>query len=151
MSGKSFHFSLDSVLQLRKHETEMVRRRLQDAAAALRRAEHAAEQAENVLSDRIQADLPAGAGGVASFQRLAGFREDARRKLNEAKRKIEVLSAREEETRRELVLRRQEEESLEQLYQEEKAAFEKTQEEAEMAFLDEQAVTTYNRQRSAQR
>src|SRR5690625_5885747 len=89
----------------------MVRRRLQDAAAALRRAEHAAEQAENVLSDRMQADLPAATGGVASIQRLAGFREDARRKLREARRKIEVLSAREEETRRELVLRRQEEES----------------------------------------
>src|SRR5690625_7622141 len=106
MSGKSFHFSLDSVLQLRKHETEMVRRRLQDAAAALRRAEHAAEQAENVLSDRMQADLPAATGGAASIQRLAGFREDARRKLSEARRKIAVLAAPQEETRRELVRRR---------------------------------------------
>ena len=151
MSGKSFHFSLDSVLRLRKHETEMVRRQLQEAAAALRRAEQLASEAEGVLSARIKADLPAAEGGVASMQRLAGFREDARRKLNQARRKIQDLSVREEETRRELVMRRQEEETLQQLYETEKAAFIKTQEDAEMAFLDEQAVTNYNRRQSTQR
>lgn len=145
MTGKSFRFSLEPVLRLRKHETDLARRHLEQAVDARRDAEALVEKAEAILSDRVMQLVPEGPTGTTVIQRIATFREDARRKLETARHHLAKLEAVEEEARRYLTERQRREETLEQLRTAEKVEHDAEAEATELAFIDEQALAGYNR------
>lgn len=145
MSGKSFRFSLEPVLRLRKHETDVARRRLERAVAARREAEKIVAEAEDILNERVSRQHPHGPIGTMAMRRMATFREDARQKLDLARQRLVELLRAEEEARRMLVERQRDEETLEQLRDEEQNAFSKDALAAEYAFTDEQALSGYLR------
>jgi flagellar protein FliJ len=145
MTGKSFQFSLESVLRLRKHETETARRQLERIAAMRQSAEMCVAEAERVLNDHMSRPLAGGSLGPEAFRRHASYRAEARTKLDEARRRVDELARTEEEARKRLVERSRDEESLQQLYDDERMEHIAEQDAAEAAFLDEQAITGYNR------
>jgi flagellar protein FliJ len=149
MSGKNFQFSLESVLRLRKHETESARRQLERVATMRATAEAVMEEAERILYENVHRPVNTGTLGPSAFRRHNSFREEARMRLEAARVRVAELKRAEEEARSRLVERRRDEESLEQLYDEEHSVHRATQEAADAAFLDEQAITGYNRQRVA--
>jgi flagellar protein FliJ len=146
MPGKSFQFSLDSVLRIRKHETETARRQLQRVAAMRAAAEDVVAEAERVLTEHVRRPLEY-SGGPAAFLRHASYRDEARVRLESARRRVSELERAEEEARARLVERRREEESLQQLHDEERLVHITSHESAEAACLDEQALSGFNRQR----
>lgn len=148
MAGRSFRFSLDSVLRLRKHETDLARRRLERAVAARDEAERLVAEAENILSDRVMNLIPPGSTGTTTMRRIATFREDARQKLEVARHQLAELIKMEEQARRLLIERQRDEEALDQLREAEKDEHDKTAQAAELAFIDEQALSGYIRKHS---
>lgn len=147
MTGKSFQFSLDSVLQLRKHETETARRQLERIALMRAEAEATVAAAERLLDDFVSQPLASGATGPEAFRRRASYRDQARQRLDEARKRLLELGRTEEEARQRLIERQRKEESMQQLHDEEQVEHVAEQSAAEAAFLDEQAITGFNRQR----
>ncbi len=145
MAGKTFRFSLDHVLRLRKHQTEEARRHLERAVEARRDAERLVAEAESILSDRVMQNIPDGPTGSTVIQRIATFREDARRKLEIARHQLNKLKQVEDEARRFLTERRRNEETLEQLREAEKDEHDSEVAASELAFIDEQALAGYLR------
>lgn len=146
MPGKSFQFSLDSVLRIRKHEAETARRQLQRVAAMRAAAQEMVAEAERMLSEQVNRPL-SNSGGPASFLRHASYRDEARLRLEAARKRVQELERAEEEARARLVERSRDEESLQQLHDEERLVHVTNHESSEAAFLDEQALSGFNRQR----
>lgn len=148
MAGKKFHFSLSSVLRLRMHETECAR---QDLSSILRRREEQVESAElarRELDDIVQSRA-GGAIGQRELSRHEAFRSQAQKRLEEATRMLERLENMEHEARLRLIDRKAAEEALKQLRADEEVKFWKEHRADETKFLDEQAITSYQRQRRA--
>lgn len=148
MSGKKFHFSLSSVLKLRMHETECAR---QDLSSILRRREQYELVAEQVRAelDRIVRSRATGAIGQHALLKHEAFRTQAQQRLEEVNRMIEHLKEREHDSRIRLIERKAAEEALNQLRADEEARFWKEHRSTETKFLDEQAISSYHRQRRA--
>jgi flagellar FliJ protein len=149
MAGKTFRFSLQRVLDLREREAE-------EAERALARAVRARREKEEVLAAarrrRAEACAPPATGPLdpAALRRRAGFLDDLRRAEGEAARQLDRLRRQEAEARRALMARRRPEEALRVLRDNEATAHRRAQDEAELAFLDEQAVAGHTRkQRTA--
>lgn len=148
MPGKSFHFSLFSVLKLRMHETESARQDLAGILHQRERQEEEAEQARRKLDDIVRSRAT-GATGQRALSRHEAFRNQAQQRLDEANRMLEHLRARERDARLRLIERKAAEEALKQLREDEETKFWKEHRSAETKFLDEQAISSYQRQRRA--
>lgn len=148
MPGKRFHFSLSSVLKLRMHETESARQNLAGILRQREQQEEKAEHARRKLDDIVRSRVT-GATGQRELSRHEAFRNQAQQQLDEANRMLENLRAREREARLGLIERKAAEEALKQLREDEEAKFWKEQRSAETKFLDEQAISSYQRQRRA--
>lgn len=147
MPGKKFQFSLQSVLTLREHDAERAHQRL---ARAIRRRREQEARLEH-LRQRVR-DMTArapGEGTVApmTLRAYEAHRMAAQRACEAARERLETLRAKEAEARATWIAKRQDEEALQTLHDEEKAAFVKEREEAETAFLDEQAVLSFSRKK----
>lgn len=144
MPGKTFRFSLQKVLDLRQREAEEAERALGRAVRARR------EQEEHLAALRARRAAtcdaaPGGALGPATLRRHAGYLDDLRRAELDAARRLDRLVREEEAARHALAARRQPEEALHTLRDQEATAHRRTQAEAELAFLDEQAVSGHVR------
>lgn len=153
MAGRTFRFSLQNVLELRRREADSAELELSHAVRARRDQEAALEE---VRRHRASACDAAGASGrtpsdPASLRRSAGFLDDLRASEHEAGRRLERLLREEAEARRALVARRRPEEALRLLRDREADAHHRAIAEAEMAFLDEQAITGHARRQRASR
>ncbi|MFQ5571125.1 MAG: flagellar FliJ family protein [Rhodothermales bacterium] len=145
MAGKKFRFSLESVLKLRKYETERARQSLGRATIARKNQEEQVDDLRQRLSN-----LPGVTPGKVdplSLRRQAAFREDAERHYDQACEKLHSLSQREGKAREQLRSRHGAEESLHTLRRREKGQHKKEQDDAEGAFLDEQAISGFHRKR----
>ena len=148
MAGKKFRFSLESVLKLRKHETERARQHLGRAARARQ------EQEEHVRHMRHRLMTFSGAVTVGvvdpvALQRQVAFRRDAQHRYDQARTELSLRQQHEGEARRELRQKHSAEESLHVLREKEEALHKKAQQEAEDAFLDEQAVSGFFRKKAS--
>ena len=144
MAGKKFRFSLESVLKLRSHETERARQHL--GRAVLERQ----QQEEHVRHMRHRLMTFSGAVGLAdplTLQREAAFRQDAQHRYDQARSQLAMRRRDEGQAREELQKKHQAEESLQILREKEEALHRKAQQEAEDAFLDEQAISGFLRNR----
>lgn len=145
MSGKKFRFSLQKVLDLRRHETEHARHVLADAEADLEAKQAQLERARERLAECHRSTAHSGALRPAMLRKGEAFRQEARQAVTEARNAVAVCQQRVEEARAELQERRQAEEALEKLREQEKQQHEQEQAKAETAFLDEQAVLRFAR------
>lgn len=148
MSGKKFQFSLSSVLKLRMHETECARQDLSSILGRLQRQEREVEKVRSEL-DEIVRTRATGATGQYALSRHEAFRSQAQQHLEDASRMLERLKEQEQEARIRLMERKAAEEALKQLRADEEAKFWKEHRSVETKFLDEQAISSYRRQRRA--
>ncbi len=146
MAGKKFRFSLESVLKLRKHETERARQHLG------RVARERQEQEEHVrhMRHRLMSFGGAVTGVIdpVALQRQAAFRQDARHRYEQARTELATRQQREGQAREALRQKHGAEESLHILREKEEAVHKKAQQDAEGAFLDEQAISGFFRKQS---
>ena len=145
MSGNKFRFSLQSVLDLRTYETEKARFFLAQAVAERREQEQALARAERRLRELNENAPNAEFVDLRTLRQYDAFRQHARRMRDQARKRLDVLRQREDVARANWVEKRQAEESLQTLHDDEKRAHEKKTSDAEMAFLDEQAVMRFCR------
>ncbi|MEM1042271.1 MAG: flagellar export protein FliJ [Bacteroidota bacterium] len=144
MAGKTFRFSLQSVLDLRRREVE-------EAEHALGRAvQERREREEHLAATRrkraeAHAAMPDGPIDPTVLRRRAGFLGDLRSAEAEAARRLDVVREQETEARCALTARRQPEEALRVLRDQEASAHRRAQAKAEADFLDEQASTRHRR------
>ncbi len=145
MSGKKFLFSLRAVLKLRRHETQQAERTVLQAADARRAQEARVTEAQEKLAGLLGATPSRGGTGVARLRQAAAHRLRAQRAAEAEAQTLAERQAQEATAQRALVLTRRPEEALETLRDREQTAHRKTQADAELAFLDEQAVVAYCR------
>jgi hypothetical protein len=113
-----------------------------------REQEDALETARRRRADAC-AETPEGPFDPAALRRRAGFLDDIRRAEADAARRLDRLRREEAEAKRALTARRQPEEALRVLRDHEATAHHRTIADAEMAFLDEQAVAGHCRKQRA--
>jgi len=145
MPGKKFRFSLQKVLELRRHKTERARQALSNAERELDRKKEQLRQARKRLAKRQRGIGEGAALRSAELQQAGAFREDARQSVVKARAAVEEAQRRVEETRAELQEARHAEEAFEELRDQEKDEFDQEQTKAEIAFFDEQAVQRHAR------
>ena len=148
MAGKKFRFSLESVLKLRRHETERARRHLGSAARARQ------DQEEHVRHMRHRLMTFTGAATVGlvdsvALQRQGAFRQDAQHRYDQARTELAQRQQHEGQARRALREKHSAEESLQVLREKEQTLHKKAQQEAEDAFLDEQAIAGFFRKKAS--
>ena len=145
MPGKKFRFSLQKVLELRRHETEQARQALADAEHALEQKEAELERAQTRLAECRRRMEAARRQDPARIQQADAFRREARQTVDELREAVEAGRERVERARAEVQERRQGEEALEELRSQEKDQHDHEQEKASEAFFDEQAVIRHER------
>ena len=145
MSGNKFRFSLQSVLDLREYETEKARFFLAQAVAERREQEQALERSEQRLHELNERAPDADAADLKTLRQYDAFRQHARQLRDRARQRLDELRQREDAARSNWIEKRQAEESLQTLHDEEKQEHNKKVLEAELSFLDEQAVMRYCR------
>lgn len=145
MSGNKFRFSLQSVLDLREYETEKARFFLAQAVAERRDQEETLQRAEKRLIELNKNAPRADEVDLQTLRQYDAFRQHARQLRDRAADRLTELRRREDAARSNWIERRQEEERLQSLHNDEKSEHDKKVAEAEMAFLDEQAVMRYCR------
>ena len=143
MAGKKFRFSLESVLKLRRHETERARQYLGAAARERREQE---EQVRHMQHRLVSLKGPTtGVLDPIALRRQAAFRQDAQHRVDQASAELAQRRQREGQARLVLQKKHRAEESLQILREKEEARHKKEQEDAEGAFLDEQAISGFSR------
>jgi flagellar protein FliJ len=148
MTGKPFRFSLQPVLDFRRHEAEHAEATLAQAV----RARRAGEAALAEVTARYEAATREGADDIAdptTFLRHAAHRQQARRAVAAAAHEVDRLRVSEQRARRELLDRRRPEEALLTLRARARDDHRSAEASAELAFLDEQAVGAYRRRAAA--
>ena len=148
MAGKKFHFSLESVLKLRSHETECARQNLAAVREQIRDQEIRIADATARLDEVIQSRRT-GTVGQKSLSRLEAFRQEAQNRLDEERGRLEHLRHNEEDARVELMQRKGAEEAILSLKEQEKEKFWKEYYAVETGLLDEAAIAGFRRQRRA--
>lgn len=145
MSGNKFRFSLQSVLDLREYETDKARYFLAQAVSERRAQEEAVQRAEERLRELNENAPSPGDVDLQTLRQYDAFRQHARHLRDKAREQLDQLHQHEDAARANWVERRQAQESLETLHDGEKDEHDQKVAEAEMAFLDEQAVMRYCR------
>ena len=147
MAGKKFRFSLESVLTLRRYETERARQHLGQAAHDRQEQEEQVQRVKQRLM-RLVGTVTSHVDPV-SLRRKAAFRADAQRHYDQACSELDVRRQREGQAREYLLAKHGAEESLHVLREQEAVLHKKEQDAAEGAFLDEQAIAGFIRKRRA--
>ncbi len=151
MSGKRFHFSLQSVADLRAREAEQAEAALGQALLRVAAQAQVVERAEARLEAVVGGMGVAQSRGLQAVRQQEGFRRDARRDLQQAQRLLDSYRRQAEAARRALQLRKTAAESLGTLRTREEQHYHAEQQSAEIAQLDEQALSIYLRRQQADR
>ena len=146
MAGKKFRFSLESVLKLRKHETNVAREELAWLMQQKQLQIERVEAAQTRLHDFTREGLR-GVFDSTALRQYDAFRNDALQCLDENRKKLQLITNKEEEARSTVMKKRSAQEALQRLYEKEESKHKKESETADIEFLDEQAITSYFRQR----
>ena len=147
---KRFEFSLQQVLELRRHERVEAERELARIQKKIRHLEKTARQIRDRLDQSLQEGVPERAS-PREFRRRTAHRQSVQADFREVAERIEALREKEANARAELVDRRKAEESLEELKEQEKEAHAQRAEEAHQKLMDEQALTRFARRDSSRR
>ena len=146
MAGKKFRFSLESVLTLRRHETERARQHLGRAAHARQEQEaHVRHMRHRLMTF---SGTTAGLVDPVALRRQGAFRQDAQHRYDQARSELRTRHQHEKEARRHLRTKHTAEEGLQVLREKEETVHKKAQQQAEDAFLDEQALAGFFRKQA---
>lgn len=151
MPSKTFRFSLQSVADLRTREAEQAEQQLAQALLRCTRQEVAVQELESRLEQIVEGMNAARGRGLMAVRQQEQFRRDARREVQQAQRLLDSYRRQAEQARRVLQLRKTAEESLDTLRTREQQSHHAEQQSAEMAQLDEQALSIYLRRQAAPR
>jgi flagellar export protein FliJ len=113
--------------------------------AERRQQEETLRRAEKRLQELNENAPQPGEVDLQTLRQYDAFRQHARHLRDRADERLDELKQREDTARSNWVKHRQEEERLQTLHHDEKTEHEKKVADAEMAFLDEQAVIRYCR------
>ncbi len=146
MAGKKFRFSLQSVLRLRRHQTEQAVEALTRLQQERRKLEEDIEAARQKL-EQLHQELAACRTDVdpAQLRRQEAYWLKARQRLSRLEQQLARLQQQEAEARALVLERRQAEESLERLRERQYARHLEAEAAAERAWIDEQATGAYVR------
>lgn len=145
MDGKKFRFSLQKVLELRRHQTKLARHRLAEARRDLELKETQLRQAREYLGKCQQTASDAKDLRPAELRQDEAYRRDARKALKEASEAVDECRERVERAREDLRECQKEEEALEKLRDEKKEDHDEEQAKATAEFFDEQAAIRHAR------
>ena len=145
MPGKKFKFGLDKVLKLRHYQTEEARHALVAAVTERERQEALLEEAQRKLHEVLTSSPMGVAVDPRSLKQHDSYRRDAQRACIEARRVLNAKEKQEQEARSQLVDRRREEEALLHLHDQQKLEHTRIMEAADLAFIDESAITGFLR------
>lgn len=145
MPGKKFRFSLQKVLELRRHQTKRAHQALVEAEQELKVKEAQLKEAREHLAQCRRAAVEAEGLRPAELRQAEIFRQQVRQDVKQAREAVEACQGRVKEARAELKEWRQAEEALEELHDREKEQHAEEQAKAETAFFDEQAVLRHSR------
>jgi flagellar FliJ protein len=148
MAGKKFKFSLDSVLRLRMHETEGARQELSKVMREAERQQRAVDEARTYVAHVAKSRF-SGATEQRSLSRFESFRQEAWDRLETARRRLQHLHEMEDDARIQFIERKGAEETLKRLREQEEEQHWREHRAAETQFLDEQAISGFQRQRRA--
>lgn len=145
MPSKTFRFSLQSVADLRAREAEQAEQQLAQALLRCTRQEAVVQACEARLAEVAEGMNAARGRSLQAVRQQEQFRRDARREVQQAQRLLDSYRRQAEQARRVLQLRKTAEESLETLRTREHQQHQADLQGAEMAQLDEQALSIYLR------
>lgn len=145
MLGKKFRFSLQKVLELRRHETKRAQQELADAKRELELKKTQLKQARQYLAKCQRTESDAEDLRPAELRKAEVYRKEARRAVEDAREALDTCRDRVEQAREAYHERRQAEEALEKLREEKKGEFDDERQRAETEFFDEQAVMRHHR------
>ena len=148
MSGKKFRFSLESVLRLRKHETETARQDLALIRKQVHEQEAHVSDTERYLKEVISSRTT-GATGRHHLSRYEAYRREAQHHLDEARKRLARLKDLEHEARIAVMEKKGAEEAMEQLKEQERDKHWREHLAAETRILDDQAISSYQKHRMA--
>ncbi|GIV59772.1 flagellar FliJ family protein [Rhodocaloribacter litoris] len=149
MAGKKFQFSLQSVLKLRRHESDTARQALARTMEARKTQEERLAEIEARLHEAAERELQARRTAPQDFRRLAAYRLELQQARDRERRSLEQKRLEEERARHRLLARRRAEETLQTLHDEQKMQHEQALQRAETDLLDEQALMTHLRTHSS--
>jgi len=147
MAGKKFHFSLDSVLKLRRHEADLARRHLAQAIKRRHEQENRLSSVEKCLREVNETAAVATPTAPLSFQRLSTYRLDLQRARDTESQSLDQMRLDEMQARERLIGKRRQEETLQSLHDVERNSHQEEQNATETDFLDEQALIGFQRKR----
>jgi flagellar protein FliJ len=145
MSGKTFQFRLESVLKLRRHETELARRELASAMSEVAEARQALEASERQLQDLL--DLPSNRRSLPVMRRLAEMRSASIDVIHRTEALLTEALELELQSREVVFDRLRRQEALEKLETHQRDEFEEMQRKAQQLMLDEFAVIGHVRKK----
>lgn len=145
MSGKKFRFSLQSVLDLREYESESARHALSHAVRARREQEQKIERMEERLDELNRKAPDPGQADLRTLRRFDAFRSHLRHQCDRARKKLAALRDDEQAARDAWMEKRQNEERLHTLREQEESAHRQDVTASNIDFMDEQAVLRFNR------
>lgn len=143
----AFEFSLQQVLDLRVHQRKEAEHRLAKIRRQRRKLETQLRQLDRGFEESLEAPAPSKTN-LADLRRLAAHRDSTREKRRRLTETIEEIRQKEETARRELVEKKRAEETLESLYEEERAEHAQKEARLNQQLLDEQAISQHIRQNS---
>ena len=149
MGGKKFRFSLERVLSVRRHETECAREHLGTTSRERREQEEHVRHMQHRLAGCASA--PSGRIDPVALRRQEVFRQQAQHRLDAARAELDDRRGRERQARQELRRKHGAEESLQLMRDREAVRHRKARQEAEAAFLVEQAIAGFFRKQAGVR
>ncbi len=145
MTGKKFQFKLEAVLKLRHHETELARRELGVAMAAVSDARSAFGRAHDQLEELLS--LSPSGNLLSGMRRLAEMRSAAIDTVDKANGLLTENLDVEALAREQVFDRLKREEALEKLKSHQRDEFEAMHSKAEQLMLDEFSVIGHVRKK----
>ncbi|MFK7846923.1 MAG: hypothetical protein AB8G77_16600 [Rhodothermales bacterium] len=149
MSRKKFRFTLASILNLRKHETEKKKQDLAKKLKDRKSQEKEVSEARKHLADISNKVEKKQALTVKFLKRQEAFHFEARNALLKANERLDDLIIEEQQTRADLIQKKSAEEALQSLHDQEKANHIRGIESAEDKQIEEQALENYRRKQLA--
>ncbi len=151
MPSKTFRFSLQSVADLRRREADQAEQAVALALSRCQQQAQAVSDAEQHLA-HVEAGLDAArARGLHGARQQEQFRRDACRAVQQARRLLDSHRRQADQAQRVLQIRKTAQESLDTLRDREKQHHAAAEQRADMAHLDEQALSIYLRRQAASR
>ena len=148
MSGKTFRFSLETVLEVKNHEVDRLEKKL---GAALQR-----RQKKQKVLEQLQEPIEFGGGQSSARHRVAAqlrqrdrYRQERQHRITAENQKLSALNEEVSKLRTKLRDKRKDQKGFEQVKEKEKKKFDLEVKRREARELDEQAIFRHHQAKTS--